>query len=515
MTADDQSAAIDFLAAPAAYGPGVTEVERIDTHISVVFLAGPRAYKLKRAVRFDYVDFSTVEKRRIACEAEVALNRRTAPSLYRGVVAVTRGAGGALALGGDGEPVDWVVEMTRFDQDRLFSRLAERGALDDALIAAVADAVARLHAAAERRTDRGGRDAMARVVAGNVADLAEVAGGDIAADAVEDYRRAAEDALARLGDMLDARRAEGFVRHGHGDLHLRNICLLDGRPTLFDAVEFNDDIACGDVLYDVAFLVMDLLHRGLARLANVAFNRYLARTEDVAGLRLFGFFLSCRAAVRAKTSMRAAAAQGDAGAARDLRREAAGYLDEARRFLEPQAPRLIAVGGLSGSGKSTLAAALAPSIGAPPGALVLRSDVVRKRIFGLDPETPLGAEAYAEPITREVYERIAANAETALRAGRSVVADAVYARPAERAAIAGAAAGAGVLFTGLWLEAPAEVLEERVGGRTGDASDADAAVLSFQLGLDVGAVEWRRIDASESPDAVRRRAESALSGAAA
>ncbi|MFQ5959424.1 MAG: AAA family ATPase [Alphaproteobacteria bacterium] len=512
MIVEDQSETVAFLSSPAAFGAGVGAVERIDTHISVVFLAGMRAYKLKRAVRYDYVDFSTLELRRTACEAEVRINRRTAPDLYIGVLAVTRAADDALVLGGDGPVVDWLVEMVRFDRDGLFDRLAQRGALTAPLMREVADEALALHAAAEPRRDKGGRAGMAWVVRGNAADLAARAGEPFDDAEVAHYTALAEAALARHGDLLDRRRRDGFVRLCHGDLHLRNICLVGGRPTLFDAIEFNDDIACCDVLYDVAFLVMDLLRRGLRPLANLVLNRYLAMSGDAAGLALFGFFLSCRAAVRAKTTAISAAAQSDRGEAARLRAEAARYLDDACAYLTPSRPRLVAIGGLSGSGKSTLAAALAPALGAPPGAVVLRSDVLRKRLFGLDPCAPLGVEGYAEEVTGEVYGRIEATAGDALRAGFTVVADAVYARPAQRARIAAVAAESGAPFTGLWLEAPAERLAARLGGRGADASDADEAVLELQLALDVGAVEWRRLDASDPAEDVCRRAEAVLAG---
>ena len=496
MSVDSQSETIEFLASPSAYGGGVTAVERIDTHISVVFLAGERAYKLKRAVRFDYVDFGTLDRRREACEAELRLNRRTCPELYLGLKPVVRTADGTLALGVDGDVVEWLVEMARLDQSGLFNRLAERGALSEPLIREVADAVAQLHAAADRRPAHGGREGMAWVVSGNLDEFESLTGRPFDPGDVTRYWCLAEAALARHGALLEARRLSGFVRECHGDLHLRNICLFDGRSVLFDAVEFNDAIACCDVMYDFAFLAMDLLHRDLRSLANAAFNRYLAMTGDTGGLAPFRFFLSCRAAVRAKTSARAAAAQGDPSEARRLSDDAAGYLREACAFLAPDAPRLVAVGGFSGTGKSTLAAAIAPALGAPPGALVLRSDVVRKRLFGLEPCASLGPAGYTEKVTGEVYRRIVEATSEALGAGIAVIADAVFARPAEREAIAAAAAGAGAPFDGLWLEAPTDVMAARVRGRVDGPSDADEAVLWRQLAYETGTIAWRRIDAA-------------------
>ncbi|MFQ5984530.1 MAG: AAA family ATPase [Alphaproteobacteria bacterium] len=503
----EQAEVAAFLASPATHG--VRRVKRIDTHISTVFLAGDRAYKLKRAVRFDFVDFSTVERRQKACEAEVRINRRTAPSLYLGVLPVTRDDGN-LALGGRGRPVDWVVAMVRFDEATLFDRLAAAGRLNPELAEGLTDAVVRLHDKAPRRPDQGGLRGMQWVLAGNADGLRLQAGEVVGAEDVDRYLRQAEAALRRHGSLLEKRREEGFVRACHGDLHLGNICLVDGCPTLFDAIEFNDAVSCCDVLYDLAFLIMDFLHRGLDELANLVFNRYLAATGDVAGLPPFGLFLSCRAAVRGKTSAMSAARQRKADAARAFRQEARRYLKQAVAFLEPPPPRLVAIGGLTGSGKSTLAARLAPRLGAPPGALVLRSDVIRKRLFGKGPCERLGAEAYTSAVTRRVYAALGEAAAEGLRAGQSVIADAVFGRPGERESIARIARKAGTPLTSFWLEAPDEVLARRVRARMADASDATEAVLRQQLTYPVGDLDWQRLDASGSPEATQRQAEAVL-----
>lgn len=504
---DDQHEVIAFLSTPGAYGPAVSSVERIDTHISIVWLAGDRAYKLKRAVHFDYVDFSTIERRRTACQAEVRLNRRTAPSLYLDARPVSREADGSLAIGGRGTPVDWLVEMAKFDQETLFDRLAARHRLDLALMAGLADAIVRLHETAEPRRDRGGRDGMLWVVDGNALGLAEQGAGVFDPSAVERLIGDTRAVLDRQGDLLEARRAGGRVRHCHGDLHLRNICLVDGQPTLFDAVEFNDDISCIDLLYDLAFLLMDLWRRDLRHHASAVFNEYLSQTVDLEGLGLLPLFLSCRAAVRAKTGATAAAVQTDAARASDMQNTAREYLDLAQQLLCPVAPNLIAVGGFSGSGKSTLARALAPGTGTPPGALIVRSDAIRKARFGVAPSAHLGPEGYAPAVSQAVYRTIAGRARAALEAGHSVIADAVYASPGEREAIAAVARKAGVPFRGLWIEAPPSILVERLRGRTGDASDATPEVLERQLQIERGPLDWQRLDGSSDPTTVLRQAE--------
>jgi aminoglycoside phosphotransferase family enzyme len=300
MIAGDQTAVIEFLSASSTYDGA--DVERVETHASVVFLVGERAYKLKRAVKFDYLDFSTPERRRAMCEAEVRLNRRTAPELYRAVLPVTRRADGGLALGGDGAPVDWLVEMNRFDQRDLLDRLAAAGTLNLELMSPLGAAIAAFHLSAEHRMDQGGRSGMAWVIEGNAAGFEEFGGTWLDPAAASRVTSESLHELDRRGALLDGRRDSGSVRQCHGDLHLRNIVLLHGRPTLFDGVEFNDRISCTDVVYDLAFLLMDLWRRRLPRHANAVLNRYLVETGEWDAVSLLPLFLSCRAAVRAKTS---------------------------------------------------------------------------------------------------------------------------------------------------------------------------------------------------------------------
>lgn len=502
----DQQAVIALLEASSTYGAGTGPVERIDTHVSVIFLAGDRAYKLKRAVRYDYLDFSTAELRRGACYAEVKLNRRTAPGLYLGVRPVTWQDDDSLALGGTGRPVDWVIEMVRFDQDTLLDRLAVRGALDPDLMSEVAAAVARLHALAEWRFDRGGRDGMAWVINGNRDGLARY--GDGILDPIDRITLNARTlaALDRHTDLLDRRRLGGLVRWCHGDLHLGNICLIDGRPTLFDCIEFSADIACIDVLYDLAFLLMDLLHRGLGRHANLVLNHYLVRTGDLEGLALLPLFLSCRAAVRAKTTATAAHLPHRRTDSRALQREARRYLSLALELIAPAPPRLVVIGGFSGSGKSTLALGLAPDIRPEPGAVVLRSDMVRKSLLGVEPFARLDADGYTEGVTRHVYRQLKDRALIALQAGHSVVVDAVFGNPFDRAVMSDVAKRARVPFVGLWLDADRTILMDRLLHRDHDVSDATADVLAKQLARDIGPMTWTRLDASGSTADVRRAA---------
>ena len=304
----------------------------------------------------------------------------------------------------------------------------------------------------------------------------------------------------RLAARLEARAARGLVRQCHGDLHLRNIVLLDGRPTPFDAVEFNDAISHIDVWYDLAFLLMDLWRRGLRRHANVVLNEYARATGDLDGLAVLPLFLACRAAVRAKTSATAATLATSDEARATLAATARVYLTLAESLLEPRAAALVAIGGFSGSGKSTLAALLAPDLGPVPGALHLRSDILRKDMFGVPAHDTLPAAAYTPDIGARVYARLAEMAAATLTTGHAVVCDAVYAEPAARAAIAAVAARAGVPFAATWLDAPDATLLSRVTARRHDASDADADVVRRQVARVQPPGDWARLDATSDAE---------------
>ena len=509
----DQSAVAEFLGDPATHGPGIDSVERFDTHGAMVFLAGERAYKIKRAVAFPYMNFSTLARRQAACEKEVALNRRTAPNLYLGTEAITRDTGGALRLGGGGEVVEWVVVMRRFDQEGLFDRLAAAGRLTPDLMLRLTDAVIRFHGGAERlgpgQTHGGGAAGQRAVAEESIAELAERP--DLfPAPEVEALNAQFQCWLESSAALLDRRLAEGAVRRCHGDLHLRNICLIEGRPTLFDCIEFNDDFAAIDVLYDLAFLLMDLEHRDLRPLANLVLNRYLQSSGALDGLAALPGFFANRALVRAKVSASAEASQSDPAARARLEAEARQYFAAARRYLEPPEPRLVAVGGLSGSGKTTLARHLAPLLGAAPGALHLRSDVIRKELWGVDELSPLPEAAYDRRFGEKVYAKIRERARQGLAAGHSVIADAVFAKPSERDAIAAVARDLGLRFDGIWLQAAPATLSERVTARRDDASDANAEVVARQLSYDAGKIVWRRLEAGGLPDDIVNCATEAL-----
>ena len=476
---------------------GGLRVERIDTHAASVFLAGEHAYKVKRAVQYPYLDYSTLEKRKAACMKELEINRKFAPDLYLKVIPITQEPGGKLALDGGGEPIEWAVVMTRFDERKTLDRLAESASITEELAEQLGRRVAELHAEAPTFPFDAWLKFLPEIIADNDAALRRRTELFATAD-VDFLRDQSNSALNRIAPLLESRGRSGFIRQGHGDLHLGNIALIGGQPIAFDAIEFDPLIAAGDVLYDLAFLLMDLIDRGLPAIANIVLNRYLVATrrdENLDGMAALPLFLSLRAAIRAKVALArlARTTANDRSATVD---QARIYFDLACEFLSPAKPRLLAVGGLSGTGKSALARAIAPKIMPAPGAIVIRSDIERKIMLGAPEDKPLPPEAYAPSVSVQVYEILCRKAERVISAGHSAIVDAVFASLEERRAIRAIANDCGVEFVGLFLEADLGTRLDRVMARVNDASDADAAIAARQQEIEIGPLDWQRIDAA-------------------
>jgi uncharacterized protein len=476
----------DFLRSET-WGFAGADVEHIETHAAHVFLCGDRAFKIKKDVKLPYLDFSTVERRRAVLEHELAVNRAFAPDIYLKIVDKA------------GEPV---LVMKRFNGKSLLSEILERGELSAALAAELASTIADSHRKAPAMT-MAGADIMSAL--GAQLSAAFAASPDIfPSNAAAEFNLLYGERLRRLTPLLNRRAQQGLVRRCHGDLHSGNIILLDGKPVLFDAIEFSDRIATVDVLYDLAFLIMDLLRREQGQAANILLNRYLhfrRKEEDLSGLTALPLFLATRAGVRALVTADLAHELPKADSVTESHK-ATDYFKACIDFLKPQTPQLVCIGGLSGTGKSTLAAKLVPSIGSPPGAIHVRSDIERKVMAGVADTYRLPAEHYSKENSRMVYEATMGRAERALKAGMPVVIDAVFAGQAERDAVSQLAKSRGVPFYGLWLSAPAEVLKARVGSRAGDASDATCDVVDAQLRFDLGSMTWTLVDASRTPDKI-------------
>ncbi|MEJ0094493.1 MAG: AAA family ATPase [Methylocella sp.] len=437
------------------------------------------------------MDFSTLEKRRRACENELAVNAANAPQLYLGVTPISRD-GVNLKFGRGPQIVEWAVHLRRFDENRTLDHLADRGELDLDIIAKLADVVVGSHQRAVMITGSESTSAL-RAQIEETMDALEAASDIFPAAAATRLRGQMQHAFKGAAPILLKREANGHARRCHGDLHLRNIVMIKAEPVLFDALEFDERLATCDILYDLAFLLMDLWTRGLRAHANLVFNRYLSASGDIdaqlEALAALPLFLSLRAAIRAKVANLEPSKQTERVTA------ARHYFEAACAFFEPSRLDLVAFGGLSGSGKSSVAREIAASVGRAPGAVHLRSDIERKRLFGHSELEHLPDEAYQPASSAMTYARLRAMAATALAAGQSVVIDAANRKLEDRRALADLASRSHVRFTGLWLEAPVEIRLARVAKRTRDASDADAAIVAMQAQEPVGAVEWNRLDA--------------------
>ena len=476
----------------AAAHPGAP-VQLIETHISSVLLAGDTAYKLKKPVNLGFLDFTTLDARRHFCELELALNRRTAPQLYLEVAPITgTPALPALSTRGAGDaPIDYAVKMRRFESEDTIDHLLRRGALDAPLVDALAERVAAFHAAidvAPPASAYGSSASIAGDALDNFSHIARLEPPSKLHAQIQRLRQWTETESGALRERFAQRKADGFVRECHGDLHLGNVARIEGAPVLFDCIEFNDAFRWIDVMSEIAFTVMDFVDHGGAALGWRFLNRVLELNGDYAGIDVLRFYLVYRAMVRAKVALIRAAQVGvdgnDANADPSAREDFARHLADADAFAAPRPRVLILTGGVSGSGKTTLAQAVLEA----QGAIRLRSDVERKRLHGLDPlarsDSTFDAGLYAPRATRATYDRLAALARALLETGFPVIVDATFLHAADRLAFVRLAHENGAQCTILWCDAPIQVLRERVAARLAagrDASEATLEVLARQL----------------------------------
>lgn len=486
----DQEMVLAFL---AGHDP---DCKRVDTHISIVFLGKDRVLKVKRAVQLPFLDFSTLEKRKQACDEELTVNRRFAPYLYRRIVPITRGHDG-LEIGGNGPVSEWAVEMARFDENKTFDHLAREGHITPELAETLALTVRTTHQRAEISDGSSWLASIEGIIDRNTRVFRSEP--QLPRQMIDRLDTASRQRLADCRSILHARASEGLVRRCHGDAHLGNITLIDGSPVLFDAIEFDPAMATIDVLYDLAFPIMDFCRFDLAACANRLFNAYLqpAWRENAEALRLLPLFLSMRAAIRSNvlfTKCRLSSDKDHDAA------DARAYFDLALRHIEPARPSLIAIGGKSGTGKSVLARAAAPLLAPLPGAILLRSDVIRKELFGVDPLTALPENAYTPEVTALVYQTLLERSRQILDQGFSVVVDAAFLKQSERDELSTAARKLEAAFHPVFLTADLAVRLHRIGARQADASDATAEIASGQEDYEIGRIDWPVIDASGSPE---------------
>jgi aminoglycoside phosphotransferase family enzyme/predicted kinase len=469
---------------PALFPHPVTRFAVIETHISIILLTGDYAYKFKKPVNFGFLDFSTLERRRHCCAEELRLNRRLAPELYLDLMPVCSGP----RLCDDGEIIEYAVRMREFDQDAQFDRLLTAGQLTPELIDALAVRVADFHAtvAVAGPDTVYGLPATAHApVEENFTQIREQLADADARQRLAPLQDWSQRTFASLHDGLQARKDGGFIRECHGDLHLRNIALVDGRPLAFDCIEFNDRLRWIDIISEVAFMVMDLVHRGQSGLTSRFLNAWLVRSGDYAGITYLRYYLVYRAMVRAKVDcLRAHQPDVDVATRDGILRDYPAYIDLAARYTRATQPLLVLMHGLSGSGKTTVSGYLLEQL----PAIRLRSDIERKRLHGLPAHARswagIDAGIYDRAAGERTYTRLLELAGTVLAAGYAVIVDAAFLQSEQRAPFIALAEARGIRCVIVNCRADEAELRARVSRREqamSDASEAGVAVLERQL----------------------------------
>lgn len=483
---------ISNLAQPSRFPHPADSVERVETHISTVLLAGEHAYKIKKPLNLGFLDFSTLDQRRRCCAAELEINRALASGIYLDVVTI-RGSTESPRIDGDGPILEYAVHMRRFDRDQQLDRLLEAGNLLPTAMDELGSTVAAFHEAADRAAADSGHGTPREVLAPMLANFEAL---EPVADAVAGRRERLQEleawtrqTAARLEPVIHARMTAGFVRACHGDMHLGNMVYVSddsgpGQLAIFDGIEFNPSLRWIDVASEIAFLTMDLHARGAPGHAHRVLNAYLEHREDFEALSLLPFYQVYRALVRAKVNAIHAA---EAALAEDqvqaCNAEVERYLALASRLRERRRPGLILMHGISGSGKTHVSTEILERL----GAIRLRSDVERKRLLGLAPETRPTPEQQAALYTPDgiagVYGHLLGLAKRLLGEGQLVIVDATFLKRDQRRSFQQLAADLGVGFTIVHCSADIETLRERLvarGKNSADASDADTTVMERQ-----------------------------------
>lgn len=460
-------------------------IEVVETHISWVFLTGSFAYKLKKPVNLGFLDFSTLERRRACCLEELRLNRRLCPDLYLDVMPVTESAG-TLRIGGEGEVVDHVVRMAQFDRSKELDRLLASNALTPAMVDQVAGIVSSFHLAAPHAapdSPQGTPEVLIVPMLENLDRTGQLPHSPQETSAVEEIRAWTLDEHRRRTPIMKERKAAGFIRECHGDMHTGNMVLWNGRVAIFDCIEFNPNLSVIDIISDAAFLFMDLQHAGRNDLAWRFLNSWLSVTGDFTGLSLLRLYCTYRAMVRAKVTAIRLSQEQDEAKRRPVLDEHRSYLALASSYVHHSPPMLILTHGVSGTGKSVISARLSEAL----GCIHLRSDIERKRLFGippLDSSRSSGCDIYTPESSGRTYQTLLAAADSALSGGWSAIVDATFLKERQRSPFVELAESIGASCRILVLNAPEELLRERVRIRLeagADPSEADIAVLESQL----------------------------------
>ena len=475
---------IRSLLKPDVYDHPVTEIQLIETHISWVILTGDYAYKIKKPVDLGFLDFSTLEKRAFCCNEELRLNSRLAAPIYREVVPLA-GTAAEPVLHGEGEIIEYAIKMVQFPQSAQLDNMLASGALEKHHMDAFARRIAAFHADADvagNDSDYGDPSHVYRPVAENFTQIRQHLQSSKYDDQLAGLESWSEASFDSLRSLFEQRKRGGFIRECHGDMHLRNLVWFNDEPLAFDCLEFNADLRWIDTLSEIAFLVMDLQDRKQPVLAQRFLNSYLEYSGDYQGLRVFRFYLAYRALVRAKVVAIRAAQQGLSEKEQQAtEHEFCAYLALAGSYMQSKSPRLIITRGMSASGKSTLTQPLLELI----GAIRIRSDIERKRMFGIDRDTDSSAGIeqgiYSADAGKKTYQRLALLAESVLAAGYDIIVDAAFLKFEQRRIFSRLADRLKIPFVIVEFSASADTLRQRIRDRQGDVSDADLSVLEHQL----------------------------------
>ena len=505
---------IDALRRPDAYPHAVDDVDLIETHISWVLLAGEFVYKIKKPLDLGFLDFSTLDKRRFYCEEEIRLNRRTAPAIYLDAPAIC-GAPESPSFERDGDPIEYAVRMRRFDVDAGFDHLLADGRLEADHVLDLGRRLARLHRIADIASpdrDFGNFASVADPMHDNFRVLGRMLDGEPTARQLNALRKWTESRLEQLRPLIERRRRDGWIRECHGDAHLGNVALIDGRATLFDCIEFSEDLRWIEVVSDLAFTVMDLRDRGAPGYAWLLLDEDLACSGDYQGIELLPIYMVYRALVRAKVN--AFRLDDDDADRAGVLTEIDGYLSLAERISGERRPAVVITMGVSGSGKSWLARRLVERA----GLVRMRTDIERKRIHGLDPEdssdSGIGADLYSAEATERTYHHMVELAEPLLRAGIPALIDATCLEKWQRRLFRDLASECEVPFAIVHCRADQAVLEQRIEQRDeagDDPSEAGLEVLEHQQQKMEPLDESEQADAlivdTAAPDSTRRAAD--------
>ncbi|MDP2248030.1 MAG: AAA family ATPase [Nitrosomonadales bacterium] len=494
MNAATENELIKGLSQPQAFQHAVGGIQIIETHISWVILTGNFAYKIKKAVDFGFLDFSTLEKRRFYCNEELRLNRRFCEDLYLDVVPIT----GTLLhprVNGTGNAFEYAVKMRQFEMGSLLSERAEKGLLTCEHIDGIAETIASFHQTAEvaeAETIYGNPAVIKHWNQENFKQLASLLRDDLELGQLQRLRDWSLEAWPQKAATMRRRKQQGFIRECHGDLHLGNIAIFSDKVTPFDCIEFNEELRWIDVISEIAFVFMDLDLRRLDAFAWRFLNGYLQKTGDYQGLAVLRYYLVYRALVRAKVALLGRHADSGPAEQQRVNTEYTAHLALAERYTHPPQAILLITHGFSGSGKSFHATQLAEEI----GAVHLRSDIERKRLFGFEAldhtSSGVGSGIYTAEAGRKTYHQLAAMAEAVLSAGFSVIVDAAFLQAEQRAMFHALAAAQNTPISILSFKASTTVLGNRIQRRQSqqhDASEATIEILQQQIASAISLTE--------------------------